>query len=114
MKNTDKKDINPEELEKVSGGNLGMTGSDGAFFCEIGVMSDYYSATGLMFHWESGSAQVDEAWAKFGITCVSAPIGNNLYYYQGKEISRLDALELVMQMTGKSVDINKYWSDPND
>lgn len=110
----DMNEINAEQLDQVSGGNLGMTASDSAFFKAIGVMTDSYSATGLMFSWESGSAKVDEAWSKFGITCVSAPVGNNLYYYQGREISRYDALVMVMNKTGKSVDINKYWSDPND
>ncbi|WP_034449867.1 hypothetical protein [Butyrivibrio sp. AE2032] len=114
MKNTKRNGLNMEQLDTVSGGNLGMTASDSKFFQDIGIMSESYSASGLMFSWESGSAKVDEAWAQFGITCVSAPILNNTYYYRGRKISRYDALMLVMKKTGNNLDINKYWSDPND
>lgn len=108
------KELDVNQLETVSGGNLGMTSADSEFFHDIGVMNDSYSTTGLLFSWESKSAIVDEAWSKFGITCVSSPIGNNLYYYEGREISRLKALQMAMQKAGKSVDLNKYWNDPND
>ena len=44
-------------------------------------------------YWKSDSAAVDAGWAKAGITCVTKPAGDNLYFKDGKEMTRNEALD---------------------
>ena len=58
---------------------------------------DNYSSNGLsiLLSWNSESAAVDAGWAKAGITCVTKPTSDNLYFIGGKEISHDEAINHV-------------------
>ena len=71
-------------------------------------MQDSADRWDLTWHWESRSALVDDAWSKLGITCVTKAAGGNVYFYQGKQISRKEAYDIAMDKTGVNVDYNEY------
>lgn len=83
--------ISDEELDGVAGGSVHSTAADSEFLYEHGLVDDWHGELTTLFHWESYSAAVDAGWAKAGITCVTKPWGDNLYFKDGKEISRDEA-----------------------
>ena len=87
MKNTDIKELDMVQLDKINGGSIGQVTADSELLHKLGLMDEEFSTFEVMFHWESRSAKVDEAWGKLGITCVSFHDYNNYYYYEGHGIS---------------------------
>ena len=87
--------INDEQMEMINGGGFAQTASESALLKKAGLMDESYDKFELMFKWISGSAKVDAAWAKAGITCVTKPCKKNQYFYEGKEISRDEAIEMI-------------------
>lgn len=87
--------LSEEELEKVAGGSVWQTADDSEFLYDYGLVEDWHGQTTTMFNWVSYSAKVDEGWSKAGITCVTKPWGDNLYFKNGKEISRKEAYDHV-------------------
>ena len=83
--------MSDEELESVAGGSVGQTSNDSKILYDYGLMNKYYGTVSTMFYWGSKSAEVDEGWSKAGITCVTKPFADNLYFINGKEISRGEA-----------------------
>ena len=84
-------EMSDEELDSVAGGNIGQTAEDSTLLYAYGLLDDYHGTTHTIFHWKSDSAAVDAGWAKIGITCVTKPGGDNLYFKDGKEISGYEA-----------------------
>ena len=99
-------EMNEEELDSVSGGNLGVTSEDSCLLYSYGLVDDYHSNTHMYFHWESDSDAVDEGWKKAGITCVTKPLKKNQYFKDGKEISRDEAFAHVQANFSKIRDWN--------
>ena len=100
--------MNVEELDIVTGGNIGKTASDSRFFHDLGCTDLEFDTTHLTFHWDSGSSLIRYLWSTVGITCDTSVALSNEYYYKGKEISRMQALIIAMQATGKTLDVSKY------
>ena len=86
--------MSDEELDNVSGGNVGQTVADSQLLYEHGLVNEYHGKTHTFFNWKSASAEVDAGWAKAGITCVTK-FGffreSNKYFKDGKEITRDEA-----------------------
>jgi len=92
--------LKDEQLEGVSGGTDR----------EIGKDVDFMKAVGLMRPGESDVVTLERVWAQRGITVVfneGKDLANE-YYKDGKQISRGTALQEVMTITGKKVNINNY------
>ena len=83
--------LSDEELEQVTGGNIGQTTSDSMILYDHGIMDTWHSNLHFIFHWKSASKEVDEAWSKSGITCCTVPFGTNKYWKDGNQISREEA-----------------------
>ena len=94
MKNTDIRDLNLDQLGKVSGGNEVETNNDSKKLYKLGLLDKCYGSIDFTFDWKTCSAKIDEAWAKVGITCVTDFICANQYYFDGKEITREEAVEI--------------------
>ena len=77
---------------------------------EIQKDTDFMQAIGLLRQNETDKDDLRRAWAQEGITVIMHG-GNNLsneYYRGGEQISRGTALQEVMTITGKKVNINNY------
>ena len=99
--NAELEQMSDEELNQVSGGNIGETARDSKFLYEYGLVDDYHGDLYATFHWEKTSSEVDSGWSKSGITSVTVPIGYNRYYLGGKEISRDEAYDIVKKNFSK-------------
>ena len=93
--------LNEEQMEMVDGGTFGSTADDSKALYQAGLMDHMYDGFITMFGWKSISEQVDAAWAKIGVTCVTKPMGTNQYFYEGREISREEAYTLINQKVEK-------------
>ena len=80
--------LSDEELEKVAGGTKSQTGDDSRLLYEHGLLNNWFY---IGSDWIEKSAEVDAGWAKAGITCVTKPSADNLYFLNGKQISRDEA-----------------------
>ena len=94
MKNTNIRNINLEQLGKVSGGNELETQEDSEKLFKLGLLDKPYGDDDLAFDWHRSSSNIDAAWAKVGITCVTNFLCVNKYFYEGKKITRTEALEI--------------------
>ena len=88
------RELNIEQLGKVSGGNTVETEKDIKLLTKLGLINEFIGSLDVAFDWENSSAKVDAAWAKVGITCVSKYVYVNEYFYQGKSISRKEAVKI--------------------
>lgn len=95
-------EMNTMDLETVSGGVIGECNKDSKFLTDIGIMKSEVGCMDLTFHWKSSSKKVDDAWQSVGIRCVSKPAGDNVYYINGKKVSRNDAIKAAACATGFS------------
>ena len=87
--------LNEEQMEMVDGGNSYETAGDSLALYEKGLMSQCYRSGEFFWNWKSLSPQVDEAWKKIGVTCVTGSPGHNEYYYEDRQISRQEALTML-------------------
>ena len=83
--------MSDEELDQVAGGGMPETSEDSKLLYERGLVDDWHGNEHTMFHWNSDSAAVDAGWSKVGITCVTKPFADNLYFKDGQQISRYEA-----------------------
>lgn len=88
------RELTIDQLGKVSGGNTVETTKDVALLTRLGLINEFIGSLDVAFDWENSSAKVDFAWAKIGITCVSNYVYLNEYYYQGKKITRKEAVQI--------------------
>ena len=102
------KEMNIDELELVAGGTIGDSILDSEFLKAAGVMDHEVGAWDMTFHWETYSAKVDEAWKKAGIRCVSHPIWDNVYYINGRAVSRNDAIKAAAEVLGFNGSVSRY------
>ena len=95
--NAELEKLSDEELEQIAGGNITQTADDSQFLYKHGLVDDWHGTPGTTFKWGTVSKEVDDAWAKAGITCVTTPVPwkNNLYFKDGKPISRAEAYDIV-------------------
>ena len=92
--------LKDEQLEGVAGGTDR----------EIGKDIDFMKAVGLMRPAEGDIVTLERVWAQKGITVVlneGKDLANE-YYKDGVQITRGDAMQEIMTITGKHVDINNY------
>ena len=89
---TNTKNLTADQLDTVNGGTFIQLSSDSIELHKLGLIDKTYSHCDLTFEWKSGSAKIDEAWTKVGVTCVSSFGGANQYYYDGYSIPREQAL----------------------
>ncbi|MBR2734109.1 MAG: hypothetical protein IKD80_07690 [Selenomonadaceae bacterium] len=82
--------MSDEELSMVAGGSKSQTENDSKLLYEHGLLNNWFYI-GLCSDWIEKSAKVDAGWAKAGITCVTKPSADNLYFLNGKQISRDEA-----------------------
>lgn len=94
MKNTKMTELDMVRLNTINGGSMGQVTADSELLHKLGLMDEEFGTFDVMFHWESCSEKVDDAWAKIGITCVSFYDYNNYYYYEGQGISWNDAQKI--------------------
>ena len=89
--------LSDEELEQVAGGDISQTAEDSKFLYKHGLLDDWHGSFAMTFRWGTFSKEVDDGWAKAGITCVTnpSPLKNNLYFKDGKPITRTEAYDIV-------------------
>lgn len=102
-------EMNIEDLEFVVGGTIGNSLSDSKFLTAAGVMDGEIGAWDMTFHWNTYSAKVDEAWKKAGVRCVSDPVWDNVYYVNGKPVSRNDAIRAAADTLGFKGHVSVYF-----
>jgi len=92
LEGIDRNKLTDEQLEMINGGSFTETVDDSKYLKARGLIDDDFGELYAMFHWGTASSTVDAGWAKIGVTCVTKPLGEkNLYFYQGKQISRGEA-----------------------
>ena len=79
--------LSDEDLENIAGGTIRQTSEDSKFLYKYGLVSDYHGTIATTFGWSEYSKEVDNGWAKAGITCVTKPMSDNQYFMNGKEIT---------------------------
>ncbi|MBO4401773.1 MAG: hypothetical protein J5809_08005 [Selenomonadaceae bacterium] len=91
--------MSDDELNQVAGGSSTETSEDSKLLYQCGLIDDWHGEDHTMWIWHSSSKAVDEGWAKAGITCVTkwADPEHNLYFKDGKEISRSEAHEYLLK-----------------
>lgn len=94
MKNTYIRQLNIDQLGTVSGGNEVETNKDSKKLYKLGLLDECYGSFDLTFDWAGCSAKIDEAWSKVGITCNTDFLCANQYYFEGKKITREEAVEI--------------------
>ncbi len=96
--------LTEEQLDKVAGGNNYEINADSKFFQAMGTTIKESLAT------LNGTNELKRAWAKYGISpiFVYGLDSNNEYYYDGKQITRDDALKIVVEKLGKKIDPAAY------
>ncbi len=89
--------LSDDELEQVAGGSIPQTAEDSKFLYEHGLVDEKHGVVAMTFKWKTFSKEVDDGWAKAGITCVTkpSPFSDNLYFLNGKPISRTEAYNIV-------------------
>ena len=89
--------MSDEELEKIAGGTFEETAEDSQLLYKHGLLDNWHGVLGMTFRWGTFSKEVDSGWAKAGITCVTTPnpLKDNLYFKDGKPISRAEAYNIV-------------------
>ena len=95
--NVELEKLSDEELEQVAGGSIPQTSEDSKFLYKHGLTNDWHGVIPMTFKWGTYSKEVDDGWAKAGITCVTnpSPFKDNLYFKDGKPISRTEAYNIV-------------------
>ncbi len=111
MKNTNIRDLTIDQLGIVSGGNEIETHEDSHKLFKLGLLDEAYGDDDLTFDWARCSSNIDAAWAKVGITCVTNFVCVNQYYYEGKKIARTEALEIAKNkmIKGPKIGIALPW-----
>ena len=94
MKNTNIRDLTIDQLGIVSGGNEIETQEDSENLFKLGLLDEAYGDDDLAFDWNRCSSNIDAAWAKVGITCFTNFVCINKYYFEGRKITRTEALEI--------------------
>ena len=79
--------IMDNKLNMVTGGYLEETVFDNFYLYHYGYTKTEYDDFDFIFDWCNCSKEVDEGWAKAGITCVTKPLAPNQYFRKGKEIT---------------------------
>ena len=89
--------MSDDELEQIAGGSIPQTAEDSQFLYKHGILDDWHGSFAMAFKWGTYSKEVDNGWAKAGITCVTTPnpLKDNLYFKDGKPISRAEAYNIV-------------------
>lgn len=89
--------MSDEQLEQVAGGTIPQTAEDSKLLFEHGLIDEKHGVIATTFRWKTFSKEVDDGWAKAGITCITkpSPLADNLYFYKGKPISRTEAYNIV-------------------
>ena len=89
--------LSDDELEQVAGGTIPQTAEDSQFLYKHGILDDWHGSLAMTFRWGTFSKEVDDGWAKAGITCVTnpSPLKDNLYFFKGKPITRTEAYNIV-------------------
>ena len=87
--------MSDDELEQIAGGSIPQTAEDSQFLYQHGILDDWHGSLAMTFSWGTFSKEVDDGWAKAGITCCTSPFNANKYWHGGKEISRDEAIKIV-------------------
>ena len=91
LEDIDMEKLTDEQLEMINGGSFVETADDSKYLKARGLIDDDFGDLYCMFNWGTASAKVDAGWAKVGVTCVTKYGEKNLYFYQGKQITRGEA-----------------------
>ena len=84
--------LDDEQLEMVNGGYLHATLEDARVLYSKGVLGEKLDISDFFFHWISSSEKVDNAWGKIGVNVITKPSGENVYAYNGRQITHEEAL----------------------
>lgn len=107
--------MSEKELEQVAGGYNHETSQDSLFLNDMGTGCDRYGEWKVSVNYGHCCDDIAKHWGQFGITVtMSNPVlgdwcgDPNIYYLNGKKISRNDAMRYVANALGKTVDVSKY------
>ncbi|MBQ9567191.1 MAG: hypothetical protein IJR31_03845 [Lachnospiraceae bacterium] len=84
--------LDDEQLEMVNGGYLHATLEDARVLYSKGVLGERLDLSDFVWHWISSSEKVDNAWGSIGVHVITKPTGENVYSYNGRQITHEEAL----------------------
>ena len=94
--------LTDDELNQVVGGGTMQTCGDNDFLQSFGY-THYKGNYPWNVSWAKASTSVDKGWSESGITCVTKwGCPDNLYFLNGKQISRKEAFAHVLRKNGYS------------
>lgn len=96
--------LTDDELDGVVGGGTMQTIGDSNFLSNRNLIHgqavDFLS---IAFNWNNISKNVDDGWARVGVTCCTVfGSGDNKYWIGGREVSRKEAFAHVLRQQGCS------------
>ena len=104
--------MSDEELDQVAGGTNGETASDSRFLNSLNGSCDRYGTWRIQH--EDHDNEIRDAWKRVGVD-VKIRTGNlftggsdNVYSINGKEVSRTEAIQHAMNVTGKQMAWNSW------
>ena len=95
LEGIDMKKLSDDQLEMVTGGYFFQTLYDSKDLYKKGVLGEKLDISDFVWHWVSSSEKVDNAWGKVGVHVITKPTGDNVYSYQGRQITRDEALAML-------------------
>lgn len=81
---------------------------DSKFLQDIGVTPNHWDACYAAFNWQESTTDLEAAWARVGVRCVTHPGDPNEYYIDGRQVERKSAFSQAMNKTGKYVSSSDY------
>ena len=92
--------LTDEQLEQIAGGSINEVSDDSSFLLKYYLVPDNFNKFETPAHWDKISTMVEQGWSKAGIHCFTRPFGKNTYEYDGKKISRGEAMLIVEKKFG--------------
>ena len=92
--------LTDEQLEQIASGSINEVSDDSSFLLKYYLVPDNFNKFETPAHWDKISTMVEQGWSKAGIHCFTRPFGKNTYEYDGKKISRGEAMLIVEKKFG--------------
>lgn len=93
--------LSEEELDQVAGGTIAQVASDSQFLRDSGAVNiKGWGNHAVTENFDFYSGVITKAWAKVGITCTPSANGDNVYSFEGRQITRWQAFKVVAKKTG--------------
>ena len=89
IRDEDIAELDDDALDNIAGGKYHQVAYDSKTRMEAGYLTEYPGDE--CKDWDAVSANVEEAWARAGVRCVTSRDGHNEYYLRGHRIKDIHA-----------------------